>query len=333
MDPEYMRNRAFHDPFSEMQACDRPNGVEDADHRKSIAQLSTCDFDDDKRPLNPLGATGIYGRGLWFRWGANEAVDPIVVRYNIQKRIHEVLLVRKAGIQDLENSLAFPGGMGEGDESIERTLRRELSEEAVKDTSALSELLDESKCSRKIVYKGPVDDYRNTDNAFATTTAVFIDCSIAVGNKLELSVTDTEEIEQAAWYAIDTVTSMYASHIDWLQTVKVMLGYDREFVSSDDQRFLSLTTSAHAITKLEQHRLETNEGIEQIMSEIRELTADSTECKRRMTEYKQNLKRHNEEGERLKTECKHLKSLGCSIATLQEAGEPEEKPRSYAEEC
>lgn len=32
-------------------------------------------------PLNPVGRTGIVGRGLLGRWGPNHAADPIVTRW------------------------------------------------------------------------------------------------------------------------------------------------------------------------------------------------------------------------------------------------------------
>lgn len=35
----------------------------------------------EKRPLNPVGRTGLKGRGLLGRWGPNHAADPIVSRW------------------------------------------------------------------------------------------------------------------------------------------------------------------------------------------------------------------------------------------------------------
>lgn len=32
-------------------------------------------------PLNPLGRTGIVGRGVLGRWGPNHAADPVVTRW------------------------------------------------------------------------------------------------------------------------------------------------------------------------------------------------------------------------------------------------------------
>lgn len=43
------------------------------------------------RPLNPLGRTGLKGRGLLGRWGPNHAADPIVTRwkrFNDEKEIN-----------------------------------------------------------------------------------------------------------------------------------------------------------------------------------------------------------------------------------------------------
>ena len=35
----------------------------------------------DGRPLNPVGRTGLAGRGILGKWGPNHAADPIVTRF------------------------------------------------------------------------------------------------------------------------------------------------------------------------------------------------------------------------------------------------------------
>lgn len=35
----------------------------------------------NKVPLNPIGRTGVRGRGVLGRWGPNHAADPIVTRW------------------------------------------------------------------------------------------------------------------------------------------------------------------------------------------------------------------------------------------------------------
>lgn len=70
------------------------------------------------RPQNPVGRTGMTGRGLLGRWGPNKAVDPVVMRRKRNpddswavgfdgKPIAEVVLVRRRD----NGELAFPGGM------------------------------------------------------------------------------------------------------------------------------------------------------------------------------------------------------------------------------
>ncbi|KHJ85247.1 hypothetical protein OESDEN_15031 [Oesophagostomum dentatum] len=54
------------------------NSVDGKINRKSFV----CDyaFDEDSRPINPVGRTGLRGRGVLGRWGPNHAADPIVTR-------------------------------------------------------------------------------------------------------------------------------------------------------------------------------------------------------------------------------------------------------------
>lgn len=39
-------------------------------------------IDGNDRPLNPIGRTGLCGRGNLGRWGPNHAADPIVSRFS-----------------------------------------------------------------------------------------------------------------------------------------------------------------------------------------------------------------------------------------------------------
>jgi len=41
------------------------------------------DIDEDGRPLNPVGRTGMKGRGVLGKWGVNHAADCIVTRCDL----------------------------------------------------------------------------------------------------------------------------------------------------------------------------------------------------------------------------------------------------------
>jgi len=161
--------------------------------------------------LNPKGKTGIVGRGLLGKWGPNHAADVIVTRDAIDGNGFEVLLVTKH-TGDGVSCLAFPAGMVEAGHDVPATLYKELTEEAVRDSKQVQRLFNE--CKLGVVYRGFVDDYRNTDHAWMETTAAHFHADDSVD--LELCVSDTNEIAKVAWYKIDDVHTMYASHIDWL---------------------------------------------------------------------------------------------------------------------
>ena len=176
-----------------------------------------CSFDErNNRPRNPKGKTGLCGRGLLGRWGANHAADVIVTRDGPQDTT-QVLLVTKH-IGDAESSLAFPAGMVEPGADVPATLRAELTQEAVSDDSTVDRLFNE--CRVGVVYRGHVDDARNTDNAWMETTVVHFHATPEIGKELKLDVKDKEEIKGVAWYDIDQPTAMYASHLDWLNLVR-----------------------------------------------------------------------------------------------------------------
>uniref|UniRef100_A0A915D508 Nudix hydrolase domain-containing protein n=1 Tax=Ditylenchus dipsaci TaxID=166011 RepID=A0A915D508_9BILA len=82
-------------------------------------------IDGQGRPQNPMGRTGISGRGLLGKWGPNHAADPIVSRFTKDNKLQYVAIKRA------DNGLwSLPGGMrdnGEQDACI--TAIREFLEE------------------------------------------------------------------------------------------------------------------------------------------------------------------------------------------------------------
>ena len=180
---------------------------------KAIADTA-CPFDDARqRYRNPMGPTGLIGRGLLGKWGPNHAADVMVTRRNTATNQYEVLLVVKH-VGDSTSCLAYPAGMVEPGATVHDTLREELTQEAVHKGATVDQLF--ATCARGIVYRGHVDDHRNTDEAWMETTAFHYHATDELGAELPLAVTDEKEIKGVKWYELNAITKMYASHYDWL---------------------------------------------------------------------------------------------------------------------
>ena len=54
-----------------------------------------CARDREGRPLNPLGRTGLGGRGLLGRWGRNEAADALLTRLQPETGRLQVLIIER----------------------------------------------------------------------------------------------------------------------------------------------------------------------------------------------------------------------------------------------
>ncbi|CAL8304952.1 unnamed protein product [Merluccius merluccius] len=186
------------------------------------------------RPLNPRGRTGLAGRGLLGRWGPNHAADPIVTRWKVdakgQKLSHPVSKLPVLQFVSIKRKdcgeWAIPGGMVDPGELVSLTLQREFSEEALNSLSVTAE--ERAKTHERIsklfnspgfeVYKGYVDDPRNTDNAWMETVAInFHD---ETGNSVsELPLQAGDDAGQVTWIDVDSSFPLYASHSHFLQTV------------------------------------------------------------------------------------------------------------------
>ncbi|KAK9534844.1 hypothetical protein VZT92_007264 [Zoarces viviparus] len=186
------------------------------------------------KPLNPHGRTGVTGRGLLGRWGPNHAADPIVTRWKVDakqaKIFHSVSkrpILQFVSIKRKDcGEWAIPGGMVDPGEQVSLTLQREFSEEALNSLAVPSS--ERAKISERIsklfkspgfqVYKGCVDDPRNTDNAWMETVAVnFHDES---GNSVsELPLQAGDDAGQVQWVDVDSSFPLYANHSHFLELV------------------------------------------------------------------------------------------------------------------
>ena len=159
-------------------------------------------------PMNVRGRTGMEGRGVLGRYGPNHAADPIVTRWKRDEKGKQVYepssgrpVLQFVAIQRRDtnewaipggtnkalclhfqlivyNSLLFLLGMVDPGEQVSVTVRREFMEEALDsgslgstDKSVIEEKLKSFFDSGKELFKGYVDDPRNTDNAWMETVA------------------------------------------------------------------------------------------------------------------------------------------------------------------
>jgi len=155
-------------------------------------------LDAKGRPLNPYGRTGLSGRGLLGKWGANFAADPIVTRINPETEELEFLAILRVD----SGEWAFPGGIVDDGELVTATLQRELEEETgIK--------LDFS--SGQQIYRGYVDDRRNTDFAWIETTATHLHLPLYQIARTK-NPTAGDDAKKAQWIKVDPSLKLYASH-------------------------------------------------------------------------------------------------------------------------
>jgi len=219
MGPSQPKNRGWADPQD-------PLVLGHEEWSKRISFEGEIVFTASGFPRNPRGRTGMRERGLLGKWGPNHAADPIVTRYNPAhpSQLQMVAIKRRdTGVW------AIPGGMVDAGETVSVTVKREFMEEAgnlPKDQQeAFKKIVDQLFAGGEVVYRGYVDDPRNTDNAWMETTAFHFHCEMEVGRKIKLKSGD--DAADVMWLDVDEAEpkylNLYASHRTWVDRIAAQM--------------------------------------------------------------------------------------------------------------
>ncbi len=190
------------------------------------------DVDANNTPINPKGRTGIIGRGLLGRFGPNHAADPVVTKWarnqdgSIKFDDKGIPILMFVAIKRKDNGQwAIPGGMVEAGDTVSLTLRKEFGEEALNSLEAspeeqaeIASNLDKLFANGSQIYRGYVDDFRNTDNAWMVTTVYnFHDESGEIFSKFKLKAGD--DAGDVSWKEITADLDLFASHNEFVKYV------------------------------------------------------------------------------------------------------------------
>ncbi|VFV24181.1 transient receptor potential cation [Lynx pardinus] len=180
----------------------------------------------DGLPLNPMGRTGLRGRGSLGCFGPNHTLQPVITRWRRNqdgaicrksiKKMLEVLVVKHS----LSEHWALPGGSREPGEILPRKLKQVLRREF---WSSFQNLLTQGT----EVYRGYVDDPRNTDNAWIETVAIsihFSDQSDMDLKRLNSHLHACDPGMSVRWQVVDRRIPLYANHKTILQKVATLYG-------------------------------------------------------------------------------------------------------------
>lgn len=167
-------------------------------------------------PLNPYGRTGMVGRGILGKWGPNHAADTILTRFDKESGKLQFLMIQRRDTKDW----ALAGGMVDPGETATAAAKRELKEE-----TGLEFKVGETVEEVGMVYRGYVDDPRNTDNSWMETSAFHYKL---VPGLEEHKPEGQDDALAAGFFTFEggeftdfpgKSKRVYASHIHWIRQV------------------------------------------------------------------------------------------------------------------
>jgi ADP-ribose pyrophosphatase len=146
--------------------------------------------DDEGRPLNPRGRTGIAGRGLLGRWGANQMIAVVATRINRETLAPELLL----GKLEVSGPLSLPRGFVAEGETVEAAIIHALEQCTGQPPERQGEVIAE----------GYSYDERQTDHAWVELEAQLYHMDVdAQPTALQSSGAGIQDIE---WWPLEPAT-------------------------------------------------------------------------------------------------------------------------------
>ncbi|KAG9271648.1 transient receptor potential cation channel subfamily M member 2-like [Astyanax mexicanus] len=170
---------------------------------------------------NPAGRTGIKGRGALKSLGPNHIVDPVITR--TEGGVLEFLALW----DQAEGCWKFPGGPAKSGENLPDRLKTTLG------VKLYQQIKGKMESGAKEVFKGYVDDSRNTDNAWVETTVITVHVdwrSMLAGNGSKMGSMS----EQLQWHEVSSKIAMCPYQKEALRLVaqvKWRRGEEAELVS------------------------------------------------------------------------------------------------------
>jgi ADP-ribose pyrophosphatase len=197
----------------------QPDWADPPSLKETLAKRELKSYEEPRygeygQPLNPKGPTGMTGRGLLGKHGANSAADPIVT--TVDPKTGQLMMI--AIVREDLDQVAIPGGMTGHGEKVSGTLARELCEETLGKQEHAGSTLQEKELQDLFeqratpVYRGYVDDPRNTDNAWMETQAFHLHLTPEEASKLNLK--EGSDAKKVSWEPVTSamLAKMYASH-------------------------------------------------------------------------------------------------------------------------
>jgi ADP-ribose pyrophosphatase len=171
----------------------KPDGwadPEDIDLVKGEPRIQSTKYsDEDGRPRNPHGRTGIEGRGLLGYWGCNLSVAAMVLRAVSKTAATEILL----GAKEDERDMVLPKGFVLHDEAPEDAMGRVLKGETGWDPPIDPE----------VVFDGYTYDRRQTDHAWVESRGFLFH---GQADAMPGTFDPGGEFDEVGWWPLDADT-------------------------------------------------------------------------------------------------------------------------------
>ncbi len=177
--PYYVDPSILNDPHSDPEDFSKI--------KTEFKELGVKYFDDDGKPLNPAGRTGLAGRGILSQWGPNNMIYPFIFRTHSKNSGLEVLLAQKKSLKEFSTPRKLVPMKGDYESSGKQTVQEAFG-------------LSLRSSSLKNIPFGYLYDHRQTDHSWINAIGMIYFLS---QDEQEAELKFNEKYDNVSWYPLN----------------------------------------------------------------------------------------------------------------------------------
>ncbi|RMZ97508.1 ADP-ribose mitochondrial isoform X1, partial [Brachionus plicatilis] len=162
-------------------------------------------------PVNPVGITGLRGKGILSYWGVNHKIELIISRYKLNSKPKELEIIVMKNVDGTK--FLLPGLFDQHNRDLTEHIVNAFAEEIclTAPSRVKKKLCQLLKTKSECIYQSYIDDPRNTDNAWIESSIFHVNFDHSFDE-----LTFEESNEKFGWLLFSQCQNLYSDYTNVL---------------------------------------------------------------------------------------------------------------------